>query len=430
MLDRFFRFKENNTTLGTEVLAGLTTFVTMAYIIFVNPSILREAGVPFAAATAATCIGAAVPTIAMGLFTNYPFALAAGMGVNSALVALVQSTKGMTWQMAMGVIVVEGLVIAILVVAGLRKAIMGAIPMNLKRAIGAGIGLLIALLGMQNAGWIIHPDNGPILTFGSLTTRTTLIATVGLLVTAVLLAWRVRGALLLGIAATAVLAYIFGEAHPPTELLSMPDLSSFAQADVVSVLKWSFVAAIFSFLIVDFFDTMGTVIGVGEQAGFVTKEGRFPRLGRVLLVDSLAAAWGGFCGGSSSTTYIESAAGVGAGGRTGLTSVVVGVLFLAALFFGPIVGAVPAIATAPVLIVVGFLMFSTTKDISFDDVEEAFPAFLTLLVMPLTLSISHGVGYGLIAYTLIKLCRGKFRQIHPLMAVVSVLFAVSFALAG
>jgi len=429
MLNRWFKLKENHTTAGTEAMAGLTTFMTMAYIIFVNPAILSNSGISVSAAAAATCIGAAVPTIAMGLMTNYPFALAAGMGLNSALVALAL-TRSVTWQMAMGIIVIEGILITVLVIAGLREAVMNAIPMNLKRAIGAGIGLLIALLGMQNAGWIVHPEHGPLLTFGSFTSKTTLIATFGVILIAILLAWRAKGALLLGIAATTVLAFALGEAKAPSAIVSMPDLSAFAKADVLAVLKWSFVAAIFSFLIVDFFDTMGTVIGVGEQAGFVTKDGQLPRIGRVLLVDSLSAVWGGLCGGSSTTTYIESAAGVSAGGRTGLTSVVVGILFLAALFFAPVIGAVPAIATAPVLIVVGFLMFGTMKDISFDDVEESFPAFLTLVVMPLTLSISHGVGCGLIAYALIKLFRGKIRQIHPLLAVVSILFAITFALPG
>jgi len=429
MLTRWFKLRQNQTTPSTEALAGLTTFMTMAYIIFVNPAILAEAGMPVPATAAATCIGAAVPTILMGVFTNYPFALAAGMGINSAVVALALS-KSITWQMAMGIIVLEGLLITVLVIAGLREAVMRAIPTNLKRAIGAGIGLLIALLGMQNAGWIVHPAQGPILSFGSLASKTTLVATFGVIVTAILLTWRVKGALLLGIAATTILAFICGEAKAPTALVSMPDFSTFAKADVLSVCRWSFVTVIFSFVMVDFFDTMGTVIGVGEQAGFLTEDGQLPGIGRVLFVDSLAAAWGGLCGGSSSTTYIESAAGVGAGGRTGLTSVVVGLLFGAALFVGPIVGSVPAIATAPALIVVGFLMISTIKDIPFGDVEEAFPAFLTLLVMPLTLSISHGIGYGLIAYTLIKLCRGKIREIHPLMAVVSVLFAASFAIPG
>ena len=431
MLSRLFKLKENKTNIRTEIVAGATTFMTMAYIIFVNPMILAEAGMPFGATVAATCIGAAIPTIAMGLFTNYPFALAAGMGINSSVVSLAVA-RGMSWQMAMGIIVVEGLLITILVLAGLRQAVMRAIPKSLKLAIGVGIGLLIALLGMEHAGWIVHPEKGNILTFGSLRSPTTLIATAGVVITAVLLAWRVKGGLLLGIAATTIIALVFGAAKLPkgSELISTPDFSTFAQADILGVLTFGFAAAIFSFLMVDFFDTMGTVIGVGERAGFIDSQGRLPRIGRILLVDSLAAAWGGLCGGSSTTTYIESAAGVGEGGRTGLTSLVAGVLFLAALFLSPIVGIVPAIATAPVLIVVGFLMISIVRDIPFDNIEEAFPAFLTLLVMPLTLSISHGIGYGFIAYTLIKLFRGKIREVHPLMAGASILFAVSFALPG
>ncbi|MCX8053210.1 MAG: NCS2 family permease, partial [Armatimonadetes bacterium] len=228
--------------------------------------------------------------------------------------------------------------------------------------------------------------------------------------------------------ATTAIAFAFGQAKVPDRVFSLPDLSNFGQADVLGVLSFGFAAAIFSFLMVDFFDTMGTVIGVGEQAGFVDSQGHFPKLHKVLLIDSLAAAWGAFCGASSTTTYIESAAGVAEGGRTGLTSVVVGLLFLLALFFTPLVGIVPGIATAPVLIVVGFLLMSVVKDISFTDVEEAFPAFLILIVMPLTLSISHGIGYGFIAYTLFKLFRGKPRDVHPLMAAISIVFAVSFAL--
>ena len=427
MLSRFFNLEEHNTSIRTEVISGATTFVTMAYIIFANPAILSGAGIPAPMAIAATCIGAAVPTIAMGTITNYPFALAAGMGLNSAIVGLA-ITRGISWQAAMGIIVVEGLLITLLVIAGLREAVMRAIPLNLKRAIGAGIGLFIALIGMEHAGWIVHPEQGPILTYGSFHDKAALIAAVGLIITAILMAWRVKGALLLGIFATTVIAFLFGEAKGPEALVSLPDFSAFGQADVIGVLRLGFVAAIFSFLMVDFFDTMGTVIGVGEQAGFVDENGQLPRIRNVLLIDSLAAAWGGFCGGSSTTSYIESAAGVSEGGRTGLTSVVVGVLFLLALFFSPIVGIVPGFATAPVLVIVGFLMLSVVREIPFDNLEEAFPAFLTLLAMPLTYSISHGIGYGFIAYVFIKLFRGKIKQIHPLMALIAVLFAVTFAL--
>ncbi len=429
MLNRIFRLEERGTSVKTEVVAGLTTFMTMAYIIFVNPTVLSALGIPFEATVAGTCIGAAVPTLAMGLYTNYPFALAAGMGMNSAVVSFALS-RGVSWQVAMGVVVLEGLLIFLLVLVGLREAVMRAIPMNLKRAIGVGIGLLIALLGMQSAGWIIHPEKGPILTYGSLHSTKTLIATAGVAISAVLMAWRVRGALLLGIFATTAIAFIFGQAKAPSRWLALPDFSTFGRADILGAASLAFAAAIFSFMMVDFFDTMGTVIGVGEQAGFVGPDGRMPRLRRVLLIDSLAAAWGAFCGASSTTTYIESAAGVGEGGRTGLTSLVVAILFLFALFFSPVVGMVPAVATAPVLIIVGFLLMSLVREISFDDFEEAFPAFLIMIVMPLTLSISHGIGYGFIAYTLIKLLRGKARQIHPIMAAIAVIFAITFAIQG
>jgi AGZA family xanthine/uracil permease-like MFS transporter len=427
MLERLFRIRERGTSLRTEIVAGATTFMTMAYIIFVNPTVLRALGLPFEATVAGTCIGAAIPTLAMGLFTNYPFALAAGMGMNSAVVSFALS-RGVSWQLAMGVVVLEGLLIFLLVLVGLREAVMRAIPMNLKRAIGVGIGLLIALVGMQSAGWIIHPEKGPILTYGSLRNVETLIATAGVAITAVLMAWRIRGALLLGIFCTTAIAFLFGKAKLPTNVVSLPDFSTFGKADILGALSPAFAAAVFSFLIVDFFDTMGTVIGVGEQAGFVKPDGTMPNLRRVLLIDSLAASWGALCGASSTTTYIESAAGVGEGGRTGFTSVVVGCLFLAALFFTPIVGMVPSVATAPVLILVGFLLMSLVKEISFDEFEEAFPAFLIIIVMPLTLSISHGIGYGFIAYTLIKLLRGKAREIHPIMAGIAIVFAATFAL--
>jgi AGZA family xanthine/uracil permease-like MFS transporter len=346
----------------------------------------------------------------------------------------------------MGVIVIEGLVIAALVLTGFREAVLNAIPMELKRAIGIGIGLFIAFIGLVDAGIVIHPEAGtPIVTLNpDLTTLPILTFAIGLAITAALVARRMKGALLLGIIATTVVAAIVnafadtavfppGVATWPDKVVDAPDFSlvgnfslDLFNGDTIAFA--TAIALILSVMLSDFFDTMGTVIGVGSQAGFVDAEGNLPRLYRVLLVDSLAAAWGGFCGGSSTTTYVESAAGVGEGGRTGLVGVVVAALFLVALFFSPIVGIVPAIATAPVLIVVGFLMISVIKDISFDDIEESFPAFLILLVMPLTLSISHGIGYGFIAYTAIKLLRGKLREVHPLMAAVSVLFAVSFAL--
>ena len=427
MLERIFRLKANGTNARTEVMAGLTTFMTMAYIIFVNPSILEAAGLPRVPTIAATALAAAIPTILMGLYANYPFALASGMGLNAALAFSVVQGMHLPWQTAMGIIAVEGIIITILVLTRIRESIMHAIPMSLKRAIGVGIGILIAYLGMQQAGWVT--GNPATLTgFGSFHKADTLIATAGLVLILVLMAWRVRAAILIGILATAAVAIPLGIGKLPDQWMSMPDFSTFGQLDILGALKLSLVATIFAFLITDFFDTMGTVIGVGGEAGYLSEDGKLPRLGRVLLVDSLAAIWGGICGASSVTTYVESASGVSVGGRTGLTSVVVGLLFLAAVFFAPAMSIVPAVATAPALIIVGFLLITIVKDIPFENFEESFPAFLMILTIPLTMSISRGIGYGFIAYTIIKLARGKARDIHPLMAAVSIIFALSFIL--
>jgi len=427
MLERLFKLKANNTDVRTEVVAGLTTFMTMAYIIFVNPSILEAAGLPRVPTVAATALAAAIPTLMMGFFTNYPFALASGMGLNAVLAYSVVQGMHLPWQTAMGIVFVEGAIVTILVLTRVRESVMNAIPMSLKRAIGVGIGLLIAYLGMQQAGWVTGSP-ATLTSFGSFHKPDTVIATGGLVIILILMAWRVRGSILIGILLTAAIALASGVGKLPERWAGMPDFSTFGRLDIIGALKLSLVATIFAFLITDFFDTMGTVIGVGGEAGYLSKDGRLPRLGRVLLVDSFAAMWGAISSASSVTTYIESASGVSAGGRTGLTAVVVGVLFLLAVFLAPAVSIVPAVATAPALIVVGFLLMTVVRDIPFGELEEAFPAFLTIVVIPLTLSISRGIGYGFIAYTLVKLMRGKVREIHPLMAIVSALFAVSFAL--
>ena len=427
MLERIFKLKQNNTGVRTEVVAGLTTFMTMAYIIFVNPSILEAAGLPRVPTIAATALAAAIPTLLMGFFANYPFALASGMGLNAVLAYSVVQGMHLPWQTAMGIVFVEGAVITILVLIRVRQSVMGAIPMSLKRAIGVGIGLLIAYIGMQQAGWV-KADQATMTSFGSFHSPGTLISTAGIIIILILMAWRVRGSILIGILITAGIAIATGLAKLPSQWVDVPNFSTFGRLDILGALKLSLVATIFAFLITDFFDTMGTVIGISGEAGFLTKDGKVPRLGRILIVDSVAAMWGGLCSASSVTTYVESASGVSAGGRTGLTSVVVGILFLLAIFLAPAISIVPALATAPALIVVGFLLMSIVREIPFDNLEEAFPAFLTIILIPLTFSISRGIGYGFIAYTLVKLLRGKFREVHPLMALVSVLFAVSFAL--
>src|SRR5215203_5005885 len=438
-IEAFFLVRQRGTTVGTEVLAGVTTFMVMAYIIFVNPAILTFAsspplqglGPPFAATLAATCLVAAVSTIAMGLFSNYPLALAPGLGLNAVVAFTLIAGLKLPWQAAMGVIFMEGALITILVLTGFREAVMHAIPNSLKKAISVGIGLFILFIGLEIGELIVwgSRDIGTPVAVAPMDSPRQLVTIVGLALTLLLFTRGTRGALLWGILGTTVFAVIVnamtgntaftipGMATVPSALVSAPDFSTIGQGLNFSVFSYIGVLAavltIFSLMLSDFFDTMGTVIGVGEEANLLDKDGRLPGLNRVLLVDSLAAALGGICSASSATTYIESAAGVSQGGRTGLTSVVVGVLFLAALFFSPIAAVVPPHATAPALIIVGFLMAGLVREIPFDDVEEGFPALVTIALMPFTFSITNGIGAGFITYVFIKLVRGKASDVHP-----------------
>lgn len=431
MLDRLFKLRERGTTLRTEMLAGFTTFVTMAYIIFVNPSILKN--IPGlqsegASLTAATCLAAALPTLIMGLWTNTPFALAPGMGLNGFLTFAVCLGQGIPWQTAMGIVFWEGVIICALVLTRTREAIMSAIPASLKHAISAGIGFFITLLGFVSAGIVKLGIADAPLKAGSLHDKGVIVAAAGLLLTLVFFTFRWRSALLLGIAATSLLAVFAGLTHLPSHLVQAPEFHTFGKADLTAGIQPKYWSLILAFVMSDFFDAMGTIVGVGQQARLVDSAGRIARLRDILFVDGLAAVWGGVCGSSSATTYIESASGVGEGGRTGLVSVVVGVLFLLALFFAPIVGTIPPQATAPALVVVGFLMVSSIREIPFDRLEEALPAFVTLVSIPLTYSISRGIGFGFISYLLLLLATRRFREVHPLLVVVSLLFALSFAL--
>lgn len=433
MLNSFFKLKENNTTVGREAIAGVVTFMAMAYIIFVNPAILSDAmgREYFAPLAAATCLGAGLMTIAMGVFANYPLALAAGMGLNGFIAYGVILKMHLPWQTAMGIVFVEGVIITLLVLTNLREAVMNAIPMDLKRAIGVGIGLFITLIGLQKAGLIIA-DTNTMIAFAPLKPPS-LIALGGLLVMALLMILRVRGALLIGILLATAAGLAAGLVRLPTEWATGVSAASFStlfRIDVVGALKLGLVATIFAFMITDFFDTMGSVVAVGEEAGFLGPDGRVPRLKRILLVDSLSAVCGGLFGCSSITTYVESAAGVGAGGRTGLASVVTGLLFLAALFFTPVAGIVPAFATAPALILVGLMLCGGVRQIAWDDLTISVPAFLTMVMIPFTFSISKGIGYGFLSYVLLKAGSGRWREIHPLTLIAALLFAVDFWIAG
>src|SRR6058998_1532895 len=384
------------TTTATEVRAGATTFMVMAYIIFVNPLILGFGGVPglqgkglpFAPTLTVTCLSAGLLSIAMGVFAKYPLALAPGMGLNAVVAFELVAGRGLTWPQAMTVVLCEGLAITILVLTRFREAMMTAVPIGLKRAIGVGIGLFIAFIGFFTAGFVVKPPSGPLpVGLGSMRGLPILVFLVGFVLTAVLLARRVRGALLLGIVLTTLLAIVLngvlaswtgfptpGAARIPAAIVQPPDLSTLGRLDFGLVARLGVVSAVlvtFSIMLSDFFDTMGTIIGVGGKAGFLDARGRLPGVNRVLLVDSLGAALGGLANASSNTTYIESAAGVAEGGRTGLPSVVVGVLFLLAMFFSPLASVIPALATAPALIVVGFFMMTIARDIPWEDYEEA-----------------------------------------------------------
>lgn len=456
-LDQFFKISQRGSSVRTEVIAGLATFMTMAYILFVNPTILGAVedrnglSLAFPLVLTVTALAAGVLTLAMGLFANYPFALAAGLGLNGVVAFQLVASQQLTWPEAMGVILLEGVIITILVLTGFREAVMNAIPLGLKRAIGVGIGLFIAIIGFVNAGFA-SGSGVPLapLTLGQqgeLQGWKVTIFVIGLLFTALLVARRVRGALLVGILGTTILAIFINEvlwggtlyrepgvAKIPSEVISLPDFSLVGQVDPFgSFLQLGAIAAvlaIFTIMLADFFDTMGTVIGLGGEAGFLDREGRLPGISRVLVVDSLGAAFGGLVSSSSNTTYIESAAGISEGGRTGLTSVVVGLLFLASLFISPLAGVIPPHATAPALVVVGFLMMTIVRQIPWDDYDVAIPAFLTMVIMPFTYSITNGIGAGFVVYTVIKVLRGKARDVHWMMYVSAVAFLIYFGITG
>src|SRR3989475_8945651 len=453
LLSRYFGFAARNTDLGTEVRAGVTTFMVMAYIIFVNPVILgftgvpplQGAGLPFAATLTVTCLTAGLLSIAMGLASNYPLALAAGMGLNAVVAFELVAGRGLSWPQAMTVVLLEGLVITLLVLTRFREAMMTAVPLELKRAIGVGIGLFIAFIGFCAAGFGTEPAAGPLpVGLGALKGLPIVVFLLGFVLTATLLARRVRGALLIGILATTVLAIVLnglfadwkgfstpGAAQLPHALVQAPDFSTFGRLDFGFFAKLGTITgllAIFSIMLSDFFDRMGTIIGVGEEGSFLDRDGRLPRGNRVRLVDSLGAMFGGLANASSNTTYIESAAGVAEGARTGLAAVVVGVLFLLAMWFAPVASVIPAQATAPALIIVGFYMITIVTEIPRGDHEGAIPAFVTMLGMPFTWSITNGIGAGFVTYAAIKLLNGKARELHWMVHATAAAVLVYFAL--
>ena len=436
-MESFFKFKERGTDLATEARAGLTTFMVMAYILFVNGSILtagfgdKDPHWTLATIAAGTALVAGVMTIAMGVVGNYPFALAAGLGIN-AIVAFSLTGRGLSPAGAMGVIVLEGLLVTLLVLVGLREAIMNAVPLALKRAIGVGIGLFILFIGFANGG-LIKAGSGTLVTVSFPTEKAQWVFLIGLAITVILYVMRIKAALVISILVTTVIALILGVATIPAsaDLIATPKFDTLGQFDLTQVFsKLPLVTAlliVFAIMLTDFFDTMGTVTGVAAEAGLANEDGSVPGIARVLLVDSLAAVAGGLAGISSNTTYIESAAGVADGAKTGFASVVTGVLFLLAILLSPIALIVPAAATAPALVLVGYLMFTLVKDIPVADVEDGLPALLTMILMPLTYDITVGIGAGFISWVLIKVVKGKMSEVHWLMWLVSIAFLIFFA---
>lgn len=458
-VDRYFGITAAGSSIRTEVIAGFTTWMTMAYILFVNPSILGAVpdrdglSLAFPLVLTSTALAAAVSTLAMGLIARYPFAVAAGLGLNAVVAFQLVAGSGLTWPEAMGVIVTQGLIILVLVLTGFREAVMNAIPMALKQAIGVGIGLFIAFIGFINAGFVGKPETPTLLvelgSAGELRGLPVAVFVIGLLLTAYLVARKTRGALLIGILGTTVIAILLnelvagGEGWPeslpaaaqfPERIVAFPAGENFSLIGEFSFAYFgrmgaiAAILAVFTIMLSDFFDTMGTVVGLGARAGFLDSEGRLPRSRQVLLVDSAAAAVGGAFSASSNTTYIESASGISEGGRTGLTATVVGGLFLLSIFLWPLADVIPPQATAPALIIVGFLMMEIIRDIPFDRYELGIPAFLTMVLMPFTFSITNGIGAGFVAYTVIKLARGEARDVHWMMYLSSVAFLIYFAI--
>jgi AGZA family xanthine/uracil permease-like MFS transporter len=444
MISRYFKFEERGTNLATEARAGLTTFMVMVYIVFLNASILGDGFKLGAqdpgriALSAGTALIAGIMTIAMGAVANYPFALAAGLGIN-AIVAFTLTGRGLSPAGAMGVIVLEGLAVTALVVIGFREAVMNAVPLSLKRAIGAGIGLFILFIGFANGGLIqsgcspfvpLPVCAGTLVTVSFPTQVGQFVFLFGLALTIVLWVLKVRAALVISIIGTTIVALAAGVTKIPDSMTWSPNFSTLGQFDLGNAFTilgpLTAILIIFAIMLTDFFDTMGTVTGIAAEAGLAEADGSVPGVGRILLVDSVAAAVGGLAGVSSNTTYIESAAGVADGGRTGFTSVVTGVLFLLAIALAPLAGIIPTQATAPALVLVGYLMFTQVKDIPVGDVDDGLPALLTMILMPLTYDITVGIGAGFISWVLIRVTRGRIGDIHPLMWVVSIGFLIFF----
>ena len=428
MLATYFKLAENNTDVKTEVLAGITTFLTMAYIIFVNPLILGDAGMDKGAVFVATCLAASLATAMMGLYANYPIALAPGMGLNAYFAYGVVNGMGVPWTVALGAVFISGVLFLALTLTHVREWIINSIPKALKLSISAGIGLFLAIIALKNAGLVVE-NKATLVGIGNLKAPATILACLGFFLMVGLDALRVRGAIMIAVLAVTVIGIVFG-LSPFNGIEAMPPslAPTFMKMDVAGALSLGLVAVVFAFLFVDLFDNAGTLIGLAHRAGFLDKEGKLPRIRQALVTDSAAAMGGAILGTSTTTSYIESAAGIKEGGRTGLTALTVAALFLLALFFAPLATTVPAYATAPALFFVACLMARGLAELDWEDVTEYAPGVVTAISMPLTFSIAHGIAFGFISYAGIKIAAGRFQDVSPVVAVLAVLFIVKFAL--
>ncbi|MFM1515384.1 NCS2 family permease [Helcococcus ovis] len=429
-MEKFFKLKENGTNIRTEIIAGITTFMTMAYILFVNPGMLKETGMNQQGIFVATALSAAVASIIMGLLAKYPFALAPGMGLNAYFTYTIVLKYGYTWNEALFIILMEGIIFILLSAVKFREVIFKSIPVTLKNSISVGIGFFIAFLGFQSAG-LVKAGNGTLISVGDISSPITIVAVLGILITAILVARKVKGAILIGIIATTLIGIPFGITKTPANfsLISIPhgfQEVAFKIAIPKNILEQSFWISLFTLLFLDMFDTVGSLAGVASKTNMLDEDGNLPRVEKALFADAIGTTLGALLGTSTVTTFVESSAGVAEGGRTGLTAIVTGIFFLLSIIFSPLFLLVPAVATAPALIIVGFLMTSPLLKINWEDFTEGIPAFITIAAIPFTESISEGIVFGVLSYTIIKVFSGKYKEISPLVLVLSGLFLLRY----
>ncbi|MEO2117557.1 MAG: NCS2 family permease [Methanocaldococcus sp.] len=426
-IEKYFEFEKYNTNIKVETLAGITTFMTMAYIIFVNPQILSTAGMDFGAVMVATCIASAIATLIMGLYAKYPFALAPGMGLNAYFTYGVCLGMGIDWRVALGAVFISGILFIVLTLTKIRTWIFNVIPNAIKYGTAVGIGLFIAFIGLKSAG-IIVSSKATLVTLGNIMEPSTLLALFGIFLTSILVSRNVIGAILIGIIVTSLIGMILGISPFPEGIFSMPPsiAPTFLKLDIIGALNLGLLTIVLAFFFVDMFDTLGTLSALASQAGYLDKDGKLPRVEKALMADATGTVVGSLFGTSTVTTYIESASGIALGGRTGFVSVVVAILFLLSLFFYPVVKAIPPYATASALVIVGALMMKSIKNIDFDDYTEAIPAFITLLTIPLTFSIATGLALGFITYPILKVFTGRWKEVHWLVYVLAAIFALRF----